>query len=230
MADAAGWRPDPTGRHQERYFKSSGVPTNVVRNDGVESTDEGPSGRGNASTPTSGLANATKPAPISSREITPLGTDQTGSAHTLVASYRAPMVNEASLQTAQAHDGSATSLSPVVVVRGRNWWHIAAAGVLVVLLAAASVIAVQQHTVANKWMTEYHAEVHKNQAEVRKSEALFASLLLSQQRQSTCANDAKSVLSDVLTYFRNGFLPSQSESDATNAAQMCQTSTQSAQF
>ena len=53
MEDTAGWRPDPTGRHEERYFRSPGIPTNWVRNDGIESTDEGPSDRGPASDPIS---------------------------------------------------------------------------------------------------------------------------------------------------------------------------------
>ena len=40
MDEQSGWRPDPTGRHQERYFRASGIPTDHVRDGGIESTDE----------------------------------------------------------------------------------------------------------------------------------------------------------------------------------------------
>ena len=40
MDDQSGWRRDPTGRHQERYFRASGIPTDQVRDGGIESTDE----------------------------------------------------------------------------------------------------------------------------------------------------------------------------------------------
>jgi len=230
MEDAAGWRTDPTGRHQERYFRSSGVPTTRVRNDGIESTDEGPSGGGATSLPTPGLAKTTQPAPISSRDVTRRGTDKTGSTHTLVASYRAPMVDEASLQSTQPGEEVAASLPPEVVLPRRNRWLIAAACVLVVLLVVASVIAVEQHNVANKWMSEYHAEVSDYHAEIHKDAGLYASLISTQQRLSTCVNDTKSVLSDIGTYFHDGFLPSSSESDATTAGQTCQTATQGTPF
>jgi len=48
MEGFPGWRTDPTGRHQERWFDSAGVPTVLVRNDGYESTDEGPAASGSA--------------------------------------------------------------------------------------------------------------------------------------------------------------------------------------
>ena len=40
MGGFPGWQTDPTERHQERYFDSAGVPTALVRNDGIEFTDE----------------------------------------------------------------------------------------------------------------------------------------------------------------------------------------------
>jgi hypothetical protein len=55
MEGFPGWRTDPTGRHQERWFDSAGVPTVLVRNDGYESTDEGRAA--------SGVATAGKPTP-----------------------------------------------------------------------------------------------------------------------------------------------------------------------
>lgn len=39
MADYPGWYQDPTGRHPERYFDSSGLPTQLVRSGGHEFTD-----------------------------------------------------------------------------------------------------------------------------------------------------------------------------------------------
>ncbi|MGO9855282.1 MAG: hypothetical protein ACLPYY_09595 [Acidimicrobiales bacterium] len=73
---------------------------------------------------------------------------------------------------------------------------------LAVLLVVASVIAVQQHNVANRWMNdynaavkEYHAEVHKNavdvkdyHAEAHKNAALYATLLSTQSQLSAAAN------------------------------------------
>jgi len=40
MGEFPGWQPDPSGRHQERYFDHAGAPTRLVRNHGFESTDE----------------------------------------------------------------------------------------------------------------------------------------------------------------------------------------------
>ena len=226
MEDAAGWRADPTGRHQERYFRSTGVPTTRVRNNGIESADEGLPGRDGASRLTPGLAEATALAPIPSSDIPSRSTHHTGSTHILVASYRAPMVDEASVLSTQADKEVAASHPPKVVLPRHKWSLIAAAGVLAVLLVAASAIAVEQHNVANKWMSYYHAEVNVYHAEVHKDAGLYASLVSTQQRMVTCANDTKSVLSDIHTYFHDGYVPSSSESDATTARQACQTATQ----
>ena len=61
---------------------------------------------------------------------------------------------------------------------------------LLVLLIAASFLAIQQHNEANKWMTQYHAEVTEDRSEAHKSVSLFVSLLASQQ-QVTAATDQK---------------------------------------
>ena len=37
MDEISGWRADPFGVHQERFFDWKGAPTHVVRNDGHES-------------------------------------------------------------------------------------------------------------------------------------------------------------------------------------------------
>jgi hypothetical protein len=42
MSDYPGWYEDPTGRHPERYFDGNGVPTLLVRNNGVEFDDVEP--------------------------------------------------------------------------------------------------------------------------------------------------------------------------------------------
>jgi hypothetical protein len=125
---------------------------------------------------------------------------------------------------APAVDEEVIASSPgVVFVRERNWSLIAAVCVLGVLLAAASVISVQQHNVADKWMRQYHAEVNDNRAEVQKNVGLYSSLVLAQQRFSTCVNDANRVLFDIDIYFRDGFLPTSSKSDVMTAGQTCQT-------
>ena len=42
MSDYPGWYQDPTGRHPERFFDGSGVPTLLVRDNGVEFDDVDP--------------------------------------------------------------------------------------------------------------------------------------------------------------------------------------------
>ena len=140
------------------------------------------------------------------------------------------MVEEISLQSTQANEGVEASLPPAVVLPSRNWWLIAVACVLVVLLLAATVIAVEQHSAANRWMSDYRAEVDVYHAEFHKDVGLYASLVSTQQRMNTCVNDTKSVLSDIQTYFHDGYVPARSESDATAAGQACQTATQGPSF
>jgi len=220
MEDTAGWRPDPTGRHEERYFRSPGIPTNWVRNDGIESTDEGPSDRGPASDPISAPVSHTTATAIPSSGIAHSGATPTGT--TLVSAYREPVVEKARPQTSAVNEDVIASRPAVVLVRERNWWLIAAACVLVLLLAAASVVAVQQHNAASKWMHEDHAEVSDYHAEFHKNVELFSSLVLAQQRFSTCGTDANRILFDLDAYFRKGFLPTSSKSDAATAGQACQ--------
>ena len=221
MEDTAGWRPDPTGRHEERYFRSPGIPTNWVRNDGIESTDEGPSDRSTSADPISVPVSHTTATPIPSSGIAHSGATTTGT--TLVSAYREPLVDKPRPQTSAGNEDVSASRPGVVLVRERNWWLIAAACVLVVLLAAASVVAVQQHNAANNWMHEDHAEVSDYHAEFHKNVELYSSLVLAQQRSSTCETDANRILFDLDVYFRKGFLPPSSKSDATTAGQACQT-------
>lgn len=227
MEDTAGWRPDPTGRHMERYFRSPGIPTNRVRNGGIESTDEGPADRGSASSAISGSVPGATPAPIPSSVIAPNELEPTGS--TLVSAYREPMLDKARAQTPAVHEEVVASRPAVVVVRERNWWLIAAACMLVVLLAAASVIAVQQHNAANKWMHESQAAVSNYHAELHKNVELYSSLVVTQQLLSACGSDANRILFDLDAYFKRGFLPPTSKSDAATAGPACHTPTPGAQ-
>ena len=221
MEDTGGWRPDPTGRHKERYFRSPGIPTNRVRNNGIESTDEGPSGRGGASDPTSVPVSHTAQAPTPSTAIAQTGANPTGT--TLVSAYREPTVDTTLPQTSAVNEETITLRPAVVVVPEHKWWLIAATCVLVVLLAAASAIAVQQHNAANKWMKKYHAVASNYQAEFHKNVGLYSSLVVTKQRLSTCATEANRVLFDLDAYFQRGFLPPSSKTDAATAGQACQT-------
>ena len=59
---------------------------------------------------------------------------------------------------------------------------------LVVLLIAASFFAIQQHSEANKWMAQYHAEVADDHVTAHKSVSLFVSLLASQHQVMAVTN------------------------------------------
>jgi hypothetical protein len=224
MEDTAGWRPDPTGRHEERYFRTPGIPTNRVRNGGIASTDEGPSDRGSASDPISVPVSHATSAPTPSSGIAHNGANLTGT--TLVSAYREPTVETTRPQTSAVNEETIVSRPAVVVVPERNWWLITATCVLVVLLAAASLFAVQQHNVANKWMHKYKAEATSYQAELHRSVGLYSSLVVTQKRLSTCGTAANRVLFDLDAYFQRGFLPPSSKSDAATAGQACHTPTQ----
>jgi len=135
-------------------------------------------------------------------------------------------VDEATSQTTQVREEAVASPPSVVLVRERKWWLIVAACVLAALLVAASVISVEQYRMANKWMRDYHAEVSDYHAEVHKNAGLYASLVLAQQRFSSCVSDTNRVLFDIATYFHDGYIPYASEADATTASQTCQTTPQ----
>ena len=223
MEEDEGWRPDPTGRHQERYFRGPGIPTTRVRNDGIESNDEDPSDHVGTSAHTAGLVYATNPAPIPQSANTTIGTDLTGS--TLVASYRAPATDTTGSQSELKVEATMPP-SAVVVLGDNNWWLIAGLCVLATLAVVAGVFAVQQHSDAHRWRGQYRDEVSAYHAEVHKDVSLYASLVSTQQRFATCVNEANRVLFDVAIYLHNGFLPSSSKSDSTTAGQACQTTTQ----
>lgn len=224
MEDTAGWRPDPTGRHTERYFRSPGIPTNRVRNDGIESIDEGPSSRGRASIAISGTDQIAAPAPDPSRAIAQNGMSPTGP--TLVSVYKEPVVDKIRPQASAGNEEAGPARPTVVVVRERSWWLVASACVLLVLLAAATAFAVQQHGAANKWEHQYRAAVTNYHAAAHKNVGLYSSLVLMQQRFATCASDANRILFDLDADFGRGFLPPTSKSDAATAGQACHTTAQ----
>ena len=185
MEGFPGWQTDPTGRHQERYFNSEGVPTKSVRNDGLESIDEGPSAMGtSAPVPTDDIVtNAVPPSVVS-----PVAANQPPETASLVASYRAPMVEAPDTQVNAADEAlPATSDSHSRATSAQLVAH-SFACVLAVLLIVASVIAVQQHNVANKWMDDYNAEVKDYHGEVHKNAALYATLVSTQSQLSAVSN------------------------------------------
>ena len=224
MEEDEGWRPDPTGRHQERYFRGPGIPTTRVRNHGIEANDEEPSDSVGTSAHTAGLVYTTNPAPIPQGGNTTIGTDLTGS--TLVASYRAPATETTGSQVSELKVEATAPPSTVVVVRENNWWLAAGVCVLAALVVVASVLAVQQHDDAQRWMGKYRSEISAYRAEMHKDVSLYASLVSTQQRFATCVNEANRVLFDVAVYLHSGFVPSSSKSDSTIAGQACQTTTQ----
>ena len=219
-----GWYQDPTGRHQERYFNSDGIPTQFVRNQGAESWDDGPVG--------------TVDAPVGSQK--PL------------ASYRAPAGAEA-YWAPQAPPTSAVAPLPVVVLRKRNWWLIGASCcAIAIVLTAAAVTVSQQHNDADRWKSDYQAETARYRAEENKNIAIFAALVVSQEKLaaatthdnsaatdnpslatarreagsiaeelSLCANDTATVISEIQDSLRAEFIDPSLEANATNSGAVC---------
>ena len=219
-----GWYQDPTGRHQERYFNSDGVPTQFVRNQGSESWDDGPA--------------IPVDAPVASQR--PL------------ASYRVPAGDEA-YWAPQSPPRSAVTPLPVVVRRQRNWWLIGAScSVIALLLSAAIVAVIQQHNDADRWKSDYQAEAARYRAEEDKDVGMYAALVLSQQKLaaattqnntpandnqtlatarresssiadelSLCANDTATVISEIQDSLRAKFIDPSLDSNATDAAAVC---------
>jgi hypothetical protein len=195
MDDQSGWRPDPTGRHQERYFRVSGIPTDQVRDDGIESTDE--------DRVESAATHQGHPRVIARRisqpSLTPIPSELTipqarpdSAQRVLVTRYAAPAdVNSTQDASTQQTTAVASQQAALDSVAPRPWWLIMTMCLLVVFLVSASVFAIQQHNEANKWMTEYHAEVTHARSEAHESASLFASLLASQQQVTAATNQKK---------------------------------------
>ena len=192
MDDQSGWRPDPTGRHQERYFPASGIPTDHVRDGGIESTDEDrvESAATHQGDPRVIARRITQPSSTSGpSEVTIPQARPAQTQRVLVTRYAAP-ADVDSTQDAPSRQTTAVASRQAALdsVGRRPWWLITTMCLLLVFLIAASFFAIQQHNEANKWMTQYHAEVTDDRSEAHKSVSLFVSLLASQQQVTAVTN------------------------------------------
>jgi len=180
----SGWRPDPSGRHQERYFNAEGVPTRLVRNDGFESTDE--QGNGPCGPPPS----ATTPEPArrgtvaQASPVRALGEPTSRAPLSAVGSETSPTPDvgpptEEVAVVAPVPSPVPAPLAPTIIRRHRSPWLIAAMCAMAVLLGAAIATGVQQHSEADRWMHDDLAAMHKNAgltASLRSSEGRVSSL------------------------------------------------------
>jgi hypothetical protein len=191
MDDHSGWYPDPTGRHQERYFNAAGIPTNLIRNDGHESRDEDRVASAASSgetrvvaqripNPSSTQAGAESPAPLARSD---------GSQRVPVARYTAPepasnFTDPTGQVAAVDPTGQVAAVSlqhAAVTDQHRRFpWLIAAACLFGALLIGAILFAVQQHAQADKWKNDYQAKVAQYQSQTHKATGLFVSLLSAQ--------------------------------------------------
>lgn len=195
MDDQSGWQPDPTGRHQERYFRSNGIPTDQVRDGGIESTDEDrlESAASDQVHPRVVARRISQPSSTPSPSgVTIPGARPDHTQRVLVTRYAAP-VDVGSTQDASTQQTTAVASQQAALdsVGPRPWGLIITMGVLVVFLAVASFFAIQQHNESNKWMTQYHAEVTDDHSATHKSVSLFVSLLASQQQVTAVTNQKK---------------------------------------
>jgi hypothetical protein len=191
MNDQSGWQADPTGRHQERYFRPNGIPTNHVRDDGIESTDEdrSESATTQADQPRV-IARRISPSssPSSRSEVTHPQARSDDAQRVLVTRYAAPADTDRTPDARPQQTEAVVDQQALHWVDRRPWWLIATICLLVALLIAASFFAIRQHEEANTWMTRYHAEVTDYHSEVHKSSSLFVLLVASQQRVMAVTN------------------------------------------
>jgi hypothetical protein len=186
MDDQSGWYPDPTGRHQERYFNAAGIPTNLIRNDGRESADEDRVASTATGSTDSRVIAQRIPAPASAP--TPTAADRADPAphanDTLpvpLARYSAPQPDASPDDpTGQVAAVPAEHPAPASGSRRSVPWLVATVCLLGVLVIGATLVAFQQHQQADKWSNDYHAQVSKNRTETHKSAGLFVSLLSAQ--------------------------------------------------
>jgi hypothetical protein len=188
MDDHSGWKPDPTGRHQERFFTANGLPTNQVRNNGVETKDEDRAASTSQRDPERIIARripTPSSAPVAPQEATPQG-DAT---RILISRHTTP-VDAESANNDLTSPVPALPAEPTRLVPTRGWlsWPMAISVVLILLVLACGVLAFQQHNEGDRWKQDYQTEVIKNQKETQKDTALFAALLTSQQNLSIVTN------------------------------------------
>jgi hypothetical protein len=192
MDDLSGWYPDPTGRHQERYFNAAGIPTNLIRNDGHESTDEDRVASA-ASRPEEPRVVPRRTPDLSGTQAAPgyvlRSSGSEGDRRVPVARYTAPEPDPSPPPRSDDPTGqvAAVSLQPPAPVFERRRsipWLIAAVCVLVVLVVGTGLFAFQQRGQANKWRNDYQTEVTQYRSATHKSARLFVSLLSAQHNLS----------------------------------------------
>lgn len=143
-ADSSGWRADPTGRHEERYFVA-GAPIDLVRDGGAESMD--PLDAPTAPAPASSAASAPPESPPADAPFAPPGTAEAPSADG-VPPY-SPSLNPPDGQTPptspptvpQIGETGAPSDPPVAPTSGANPKLLIAIGAFVVLVIVVGGIA-----------------------------------------------------------------------------------------
>lgn len=192
MESDEGWQPDPTGRHQERYFRPGGIPTDQVRDHGIESVDvdRAESAVVHQVEPRVIAQRITPPfSPSSPSEVTHPQARSDPAQRVLVSRYAAPadVVPTPEPRAEHTEPVGGQQVASDWVDR-RHWWLIATICLLVVLLAAASFFAIQQHNEANARMTQYDAEVADYHSEVHKNTDLFLSLVANQRRVTAVTN------------------------------------------
>ena len=192
MDDQSGWRADPTGRHQERYFRPNGIPTNHVRDGGIEFIDQdrAESAATHQDQPRVIARSISPPlSPSSGSEVTLPQTRPDHAQRVLVTRYASPANPDPTPDARTQNTESVVDQRAALDwVDRRPWWLIATICLLVVLLVAASFFAIQQPREANTWIAKYHTEVTDYHSEDHKSTSLFVSLLASQQRETTVTN------------------------------------------
>ena len=202
MDGHSNWQTDPTRRHQERYFNDNGIPTDRVRDDGIEFTDEDRVESATTDQSRSRVITRRISPPSSTSEVTIPYERPEGTQRVLVTRYAAPEVDPAQDTSTGQTPAVASLHGPVDSVERRPWWLIVTMCLLVVLLVAASLFAIQQHNDADKWRNEYHAEVANNRSEVHKTTGLFVSLLASQQRLSAMTKQKNAACLLLDNFFR----------------------------
>ena len=187
MAENPGWRADPLGRHEERYFKGSGEATPLVRNNGLESydvhADTAPPGANEPVPPQptevseadSVLATGSPDTAWSAQPPTSTPTEDSPTGSTEMGEPDAETPRRVAHYVGTTPDATLPvpvvpvpavpyAQPPIVAKRKRSPLGIAAVILVVLLLIGAGVLAYQQHTVANKWMHDDQQEVQKNNA------------------------------------------------------------------
>jgi hypothetical protein len=205
MAETPGWRDDPFGQHQERFFNRSGEPTRLVRNDGVQTLSpqaEMPSSIGAADTPPTPPDAARDGPSTNDSDSAVLSTasnePQKLGVHDTKPTVHPPLVGSA-LPVTDAHTSPKAR-------RKRSRLELVILSLGALLLVCAAVVAFQQHSAANKWMHDDQQAVHHNvelttalnqiHAQIKDRNAVLAKVVLD---AAAIAGDLKPCILDVNT-------------------------------